>query len=340
MKTLSVIIPVYNVEKYLEKCLQSVIAQCTSDTMEVVAVNDGSTDSSLRILKEYESKYPDLLKVIDKKNGGLSDARNYGIDTARGKYLAFIDSDDFISDGMMASMLNFAIKNDCDIVECLMTACDDNEKKLFNITSKAPINIVLNQSEIHSIIPSINVSVCNKLFKKSLFTDNEIRFPKDVVHEDMATTPLLFATAHKYGKINEGTYFYRYNRNDSITSHSVSQRRFNGLLAGVNHLFREADRIGLLGVENQLFWSRVLLKQYIYCSFQWQKNSLVNPDMAIDCYHNCAVKLAKNKLVKLSFPHNLLFSFLYRNDKLLVKSMTGLWRLLVGIKFKVIGLKR
>ena len=112
----SIIIPVYNVEKYLKKCLDSVVNQTLKD-IEIIVVNDGSPDNSQKIIDEYAKKYSQIASYT-KENGGLSDARNYGIKKSKGKYLAFIDSDDFIDHDMIKKMYNKAVKENLDIVVC------------------------------------------------------------------------------------------------------------------------------------------------------------------------------------------------------------------------------
>ena len=115
---ISVIVPVYNVEKYLKKCVNSITSQ-TYENLEILLVDDGSTDSSGQICNEFE-KNDARIKVIHKKNGGLSDARNAGLDRAKGQYYAFIDSDDYIQDNTIEIMLNAVKKNKSEIAICNM----------------------------------------------------------------------------------------------------------------------------------------------------------------------------------------------------------------------------
>ena len=112
----SVIVPVYNVEKYIKKCLNSLVNQ-TLDEVEIVVVNDGSPDNSQKIIDEYTKKYKNIKSYV-KENGGLSDARNYGIKRATGKYISFVDSDDYIRKDMLEKMYNYAIQKNFDVVVC------------------------------------------------------------------------------------------------------------------------------------------------------------------------------------------------------------------------------
>ena len=116
MPKVSVIVPVYNVEKYIDKCLKSLVNQTLSD-IEIIVVNDGSTDNSETIIKQYLEKYQNKIKYVIKQNGGLSDARNYGMKFATGEYIAFLDSDDYVDNTIYEKMYNKATEEQCDFVE-------------------------------------------------------------------------------------------------------------------------------------------------------------------------------------------------------------------------------
>lgn len=171
---ISVIIPVYNVEKYLNKSIESVIKQ-TYKELEIILVDDGSTDSSGKICDEFAQK-DDRIKVIHKKNGGLSDARNAGISEAKGKYLGFIDSDDYIDKNFYEILYNVLKKYNSDISICkhreTYTDYEENTSKLeikeqvFN-TEQALKELLL--------FGEVNNYAWNKLYKKELF--NEINYP-------------------------------------------------------------------------------------------------------------------------------------------------------------------
>ena len=115
MTKVSIIVPVYNVSNYLGKCLESLVNQSLKD-IEIIVINDGSTDNSLEIAREYEKKYSNILTVYSQNNGGLSDARNHGLKYAKGKYIAFVDSDDYVKKDMFLKLYNYGVKNDLDVV--------------------------------------------------------------------------------------------------------------------------------------------------------------------------------------------------------------------------------
>ena len=125
MQKISVIVPVYNIEHYIEECIKSILNQ-TFKEFELLLVDDGSTDSSLNICRGYEKK-DNRIKVIHKKNGGLSDARNVGIEKACGKYICFIDGDDFIANDTLENMYNLILKNNSQIAVCNMVRYYEDE---------------------------------------------------------------------------------------------------------------------------------------------------------------------------------------------------------------------
>ena len=122
---ISLIVPVYNVENYLEKCLNSLVNQ-TLQEIEILVINDGSTDNSQKIIEVFQNKFPQKIKAFTKENGGLSDARNFGIDRATGEFLAFVDSDDYVSVTMMEEMYGLAKKHEAEIVICNLQKVDEN----------------------------------------------------------------------------------------------------------------------------------------------------------------------------------------------------------------------
>ncbi|WP_449400339.1 glycosyltransferase family 2 protein [Chryseobacterium wanjuense] len=164
----SIIVPVYNVENYLAKCLDSLINQ-THQNIEILVVNDGSKDNSEQIIQEYAQKYPEKIKPFIKENGGLSDARNFGIDRATGDYLGFVDSDDYVTPTMFEEMLSLAEKHQAKMVICNIQKVDQNG----NITQKLtqipnmPEKIDLEKS--FSVFSDLSYFACNKLFKKRTF---------------------------------------------------------------------------------------------------------------------------------------------------------------------------
>lgn len=193
----SIIVPIYNVEKYLPKCIESIIVQ-TYTNLEIILVNDGSPDNSRIICDEY-SKKDHRIKVINKENGGLSDARNTGLDVATGDYISFIDSDDYIHEEYCETLLNLLKKFDADIAQCEFLKVYEKGINNFNIETCAveqKITVLSNKDVLNNLYNEHYIStvvVWNKLYKRELF--EQIRFPKGKVHEDEYTTyKVLFGT--------------------------------------------------------------------------------------------------------------------------------------------------
>lgn len=206
----SVIVPVYNVEKYIKKCLNSLVNQ-TLDEVEIVVVNDGSPDNSQKIIDEYTKKYKNIKSYV-KENGGLSDARNYGIKRATGKYISFVDSDDYIRKDMLEKMYNYAIQKNFDVVVCdSINVYSDGTEILIKSNNNYSDDDVKN----YIISPPM---ACTRLFKKSIF--DKIEFKKNIYYEDLEMTPKVVNLTKKIGFVSDGLYYY-VQRDGSIMKQNV-----------------------------------------------------------------------------------------------------------------------
>ena len=221
---ITVVIPVYNIEPYIKECLDSVRAQ-TYRNLEILAVNDGSTDQSGALL-EVAAFEDERVVVLDKPNGGLSDARNYGILHAHGEYICFIDGDDTIAPDY-AELLYDAVKDGADIAVCDMEYVYGDGHREFSSGGEFTS---ADTAEMPSLI-RINNSACNKLYRTSLFKD--ILFPKGKLYEDLATVPIQILRSKKVVKVNRPLYFYR-QRSGSI-QHKIDRRVF--------HIYDAIDRV-------------------------------------------------------------------------------------------------
>lgn len=227
----SVIVPVYNVEKYIKECLESLVNQ-TLKNIEIIVVNDGSPDNSQSIIDEYTKKYPDKIKSYVKKNGGLSDARNYGIKKANGEYIAFVDSDDFVDVTMFEKMYSEALEKKSEIVVCKFIKF--TEKQAFLSSEKFPKFGTYNVITDPSLLIIAKSYACNKIFKKELFLKSKILFPKGQNFEDSAIVYNLLLIAKNVTFIDEGLYYYRRHREESITN-DFSEKTFD--------IFKSCDSI-------------------------------------------------------------------------------------------------
>ena len=228
MHKISVIIPVYNVEKYLSACMESIINQ-TYKNLEIILVNDGSTDSCPQICEEYAAK-DNRIKVIHKKNGGLSDARNIGLKQATGDLISFVDSDDVVSLGFYQKLLNAFIENNADIAECAFLKFEkENAMNEAKEDSCPNAEIFETEKALGQLLEGpLSICVWNKIYKKEVIED--IDFPVNKINEDEYWTYKVFAKAKKIVKIYNELYFYR-QQATSIMGSGYSLKRLDGLQA-------------------------------------------------------------------------------------------------------------
>lgn len=177
MPKVSVIIPVYNVENYIDKCLNSISNQ-TLDDIEIIIVNDGSTDGSKKIIEQYLKNCSNF-KYFEKENGGLSSARNFGLEKAQGEYIAFLDSDDYIEPTMYKEMYDMAKKENADMVECDFIWEWENSHKTAKVDKRK------NYKSKLDMMKKPRVVAWNKLIKRSIIENNKIRFPEGLIYEDL-----------------------------------------------------------------------------------------------------------------------------------------------------------
>lgn len=219
---ISIIIPAYNVEKYLSRCLDSIINQNNfskyKDNIEIIIINDGSFDDTAKIASEYCNEY-NFINMYSQPNGGLSAARNFGLQNSSGKYIWFIDSDDWIDQDSFQIIFNEISKADIDILEFdVMYAIEQDKDFLIkNDDFYSSIETDLISSKYFLEREGYIVSVTSKLIKKSLFDLQAIQFPLKRFSEDNIVALKLMLAAENYKKIKKNIYFY-YQRNDSITN--------------------------------------------------------------------------------------------------------------------------
>ena len=214
MKKVSVIVPVYNAEKYLRECLDSLVNQ-TLKEIEIIVVNDGSKDNSLSILREYEKKHKDKVIVIDnKENQGIGRTRNNGLKKATGEYIGFMDSDDYADLNMYEEYYEFAKKNKLDIATGYYTKLINNNKEVF----KNEYFEITNYQNNKNIINLIDYGPANKIFKNNIIRENKILFEEKLKYEDMPFVLKNVYHSNKIGHINKSLYCYRVHRNSETTT--------------------------------------------------------------------------------------------------------------------------
>lgn len=207
MPKVSVVVPIYNVEKYIKKCMDSLVNQ-TLQEIQIIFVNDGSTDESGNIAKEYASKYLNKIIYLEKENGGLSDARNFGMRYAEGEYIAFLDSDDYVENTMYEEMYNKALQENSDYVEC------DFLWEYPDKTKKDKRNSYNNKKEM---LTNVRVVAWNKLIKREILEKNNISFPKGLRYEDIEFTYKLIPYLNKVSYVDKEFVHY-VQRNNSIAN--------------------------------------------------------------------------------------------------------------------------
>ena len=243
MPKVSIIVPVYNVEDYLERCLDSLVNQTLED-IEIIVVNDGSPDNSQAIIERYEKKYPNKVKGYIKENGGLSDARNYGMPYAKGEYVAFVDSDDYVELTMYEKLYNEAKAKDSEIVVCGYFKVDEKEKTMQSAQMGNMEFYDQNPRERKEILEINAPYAWNKLVKRELLERTKIQFPKGLLFEDICTMYPLLASANKVSKVNEELYYYIVEREGSITAQFDASK--TKILDSIELLNERIEDMGLM----------------------------------------------------------------------------------------------
>ena len=266
MAKISVIIPVYNVETLLKRCLDSVLKQTLSD-IEIICVNDGSTDNSRLILEEYK-KYENI-KIISQKNSGLSVARNTGLENASAGYVAFLDSDDFIDNDFYEKLYNNITEHDADIA--CASIIRENDKKKSCLIDYKQFKIAKNTKEMFLLAdcPRHNF-VWNKLYRKDFLISNNHKFVPGMIYEDMWFTPDVLANANCLVVV-PGTYYHYWKHKNTLIKGDCDKYRADKLL-GYQYLTEKCKKHNIISFQrNELQYKNeykllglLLLKEYAY----------------------------------------------------------------------------
>lgn len=306
----SIIVPIYNVEKYLETCIESIINQ-TYKNLEIILVNDGSTDNSLTICKKYEKK-DDRIIIIDKQNGGLSDARNAGTLKSKGKYICYIDSDDYVEKDYIKCLYNSIKTNKTDISQCCINYVDDEGNFLKKIGYEK--NQVFDSKQL--IIDTMeknkleNTVVWNKMYLSSIMKKH--LFPKGKIHEDEYITYKVIYESKKVSMVSECLYNYRQQEN-SITNKKYSLKRLDPKEAFKEKIeyFSEKgeEKIKYLSVNQYLSFLKINHYQVLK-----ELNDKVNANMLYLEYKDIYMKYKNNKYI--SIKEKIKNMFFYISPKL------------------------
>ena len=293
----SVIVPVYNAEDYIEKCLDSLINQSLKD-IEIIVVDDGSTDDTYKVVSKYKEK----IKLIKQKNGGVASARNKGLSVAEGEYIAFVDSDDWVELDMFSKLYNKAFENDYDAVECNFKYVDDNEE--WHGVIDVDTDVVSIDDKKKYFIKMFPV-IWNKIYKRDKIKN--IKFKDGVWAEDVEFLYRVIPNIDTIGKINEELYYY-YQREKS-ESRLFDKRVYNYIdnFNGIIDYYKKNKIYDLY--KNELEYCYV---RYIYATFIKRAASFKDKDD-----YRIAVETAI-KNVKEKFPG-------YRKNKYFYQSLKGIY---------------
>lgn len=314
---ISVIVPIYNVEKYLSKCIESIINQTYKD-LEIILVDDGSTDSSGKICDEFATK-DNRIKVIHKNNGGVSSARNQGLDKANGDYIAFVDSDDYIEKDMYEKMINIINKYGVDIVSCNYNHVNGKIEPFFSLDKDEYID---NKTELIEKIfqyKNYDMILFNKLYKKYIW--NNIRFPIGInLAEDLMMLYPTINLANKFYCMKEALY-NKMNRDNGLTNSTKIEDYINNVIGYEEFLIKvkqnkllDYERI-LVSCYDGLFrhYKHLLDYIYIYNNLEYEKLKKEIENKLIKMYDKKILSKKnqkKNFLLKLN-------TILYKNYRIL-----------------------
>lgn len=248
MPKVSVIMPVYNVEKYLEKSIESVVNQTIED-IEIIIVNDGSTDKSIGIIKKYLEKYKNI-KYLEKENGGLSSARNFGLKYATGEYIAFLDSDDYVELSMYEEMYKIAKEENADMVECDFIWEYPNKKR--NDVGK----IYFSKKEA---MEKARVVAWNKIIKRQVVQKANVDFPIGLRYEDIEFFYKILPYLNKISFVKKCFVHYIQRPNSIVNTQNIRTKEIFNILDNVIQYYKENNIFNEYKEELEYMYIRILL---------------------------------------------------------------------------------
>lgn len=291
---ISIIIPVYNKEEYLDECIKSVVTQ-DYNNLEIIIINDGSHDNSEKIINAWIKK-DDRIKYIYQQNRGVAHARNRGLSIAKGEYIFFLDADDMLEKNAITKLVNHAKKNSADIIIGNIIIKQDNDK----IKNKAFKNIIFNEENLHSIEVILEMFVINqrhmamagnKLYKLSFINKNKVRFMDKVIAEDRLFNLICYVQNPVIQLVNEYTYIYNKIKNSRSSSYDL--KFFNESLSLINYFKGHLKENTIFENKNELFQLTVMYDVYKIVNHTYH-----NADNKIKMTISTINKLRYNSLIK------------------------------------------
>ncbi len=304
---ISVIVPVYNVEKYLDHCIDSIIKQ-TYENLEIILVDDGSPDNCPHMCDEW-AKQDSRIKVIHKKNEGVSSARNAGIDAANGDFIGFVDGDDVIAPDFYKTLVMQAEEHEADISACYFTHYNDDysiyKHSECYIQSQRTYTSEELLSEFFASCKGEWVSFCNKIIRSSLFSG--LRFPKGRVFEDWTLAPIIYSRASRICFLPEPLYGYVIHSGSAVRTLNM-KTFYDCVLADHDH-FRYFNAIGRSDFNESI---RAFAKSDFRKCIKVYDNSDISKKILNKAYKMCLDIGAVGKIENFMFKFPLIFKFLYK----------------------------
>ena len=312
MCKISVIVPVYNTEKYLEKCLDSLVNQ-TMNNIEIIVVNDGSIDHSEDIIKKYEEKYKNMIKYYKKENGGLSSARNYGISKAKGKYITFVDSDDYLDINLFSKLEKY-IQKDIDLIKYKTIKIYENKKQE---KFEGPVFEQKNGQEAFDELYSKDVLLEPAwlyLYKREFWNKNNFKYKVNTYHEDFGLTPLIIVKSESVVSTNIYGYYYMQRQNSIVTDTTKNIKKAYDLLIHYDNMIKKINELKI----NEK--TKENIKIYYTNAILLNINNLNKKD-----YKNYKKEIKKRKMIK---------NIKVRNFKQLIKKILLLINIKIYLKLR------
>lgn len=316
MIKISIIVPVYNAEMYIKRCVDSLVKQTLKD-IEIILVDDGSTDDSSLICDNLAEE-DDRIVVLHKRNGGPGDARNVGISNARGEYIGFVDADDWVTKDMYEYLYYQAVENSVDICSGKFALVSNDKQAIPNLDGKVCVYRGIEKLRVYLEIGMKNrvseYSSCTKIYKRELF--DFIKFPTNQRYEDQGTNFLLIEKANAYAICNKNIYFYFLSQ-DSRTRNLCAKKDFD--LISVGKLIAKKTHGTELENLGYCVYGRTFYSLLLRCLLYGMDDTIVNKQATIFMLHK-KVKKYFPYLIKseLPFSRKIVLIFLQLNPRLLI----------------------
>ncbi len=310
---ISIIVPVYNVEKYIKKCLDSLVNQ-TLKEIEIILVNDGSHENEETIILKYQKKHPNIV-YFKKENGGQASARNYALQKAKGEYVIYVDSDDYIKRDMCEKLYDYATTNDYDIVVADMIQVGETEERYLSKTKyyhedKAK-NYLMNSAGVASI-----------LIKTEIASNKELQFLENKIYEDLAVIPAYALFTNKIGFLSEPFYYYLV-RSGSTMKQTIYHKKLEDIFDSLEHvrsLFVKHQKENVYQNELEYYYIEHLLHAASLRFFEFQKWEQLN--RIIEIIKQYYPNWKKNPYYKKeSLKYKIICSLFYQKQYRLLKML-------------------